>query len=366
MATLAHVQSLPQSAGLSQGKPSDGAVPVRDRMGTIAEREWDECVARQPDGSVFHLSSWSRVLKSSYGIEPVRLQPEPDTFVALHEVKSWLTGTRGVCAPFADACPVLTPGGRLSEAAFLACVELGKSRGWRHIEFRGGTMEHLGAEPSCRFFQHSLDLRAGEQALFDGLSSATRRNVRKAQQSGLAIRVETSEHAMRAYYRLHVGTRAKHGAPPQPESFFLNLWREWVHRGNGFVVVAKRQDKPVAASVFLKCGDRAVYKFGASDASEQELRPSNGVMWEAIRTLAASGFVSLDFGRTSLNGAGLQRFKQGWGAQQSNLSYYRYDLREGRWVAGEDRAQGWQGALLRKVPAGLQQVIGARLYRHLD
>jgi len=366
MAALAHLQPLPQRAGLPQGQARAMTVPVRERMETIPDREWDECMARQPDSTVFHLSAWSRVLKTSYGIEPVRLRPAPDTFIALHEVKSWLTGNRGVCAPFADACPVLAPEGTLSEPAFRACVELGKSRGWRHLEFRGGTMGHPGAEPSCRFFQHTLDLRGGETALFDGLSSATRRNVRKAQQSGLVIGVETSEQAMRAYYRLHVGTRAKHGAPPQPESFFLNLWREWMIPGNGLVVVAKKQDKPVAAAVFLKCGDRAVYKFGASDESEQELRPSNGVMWEAIRALASSGCVSLDFGRTSLNGAGLRRFKEGWGARESNLSYYRYDLRAGRWVAGEDRAQGWQGALLRKVPARLQQLIGARLYRHLD
>jgi lipid II:glycine glycyltransferase (peptidoglycan interpeptide bridge formation enzyme) len=227
-------------------------------------------------------------------------------------------------------------------------------------------MEHLGATPSCRFFQHTLGLRGGETALFDGLSASTRRNIRKAQRSELAVALETDEQAVREYYRLHVGTRAKHGAPPQPETFFLNVWRECVRPGNGFVALARKQGRAVAGAVFLRWRDRAVFKFGASDESEQELRPSNLVMWEAIRALAAQGCTGLDFGRTSLNAEGLRRFKEGWGAKESELRYWRYDLCGGRWAAGEDRAEGWQAAVFRRMPAFLQRQVGSVLYRHLD
>jgi hypothetical protein len=362
MPTLTH----PHPVAIPETKAMGAGAAGHARMETISDAAWDEAIATHPDAAVFHSSAWSRVLKASYGIEPVRLAPGGNAFLALHEVKSWLTGTRGVCAPFADACPALVPGGKLSATAFAACVELAKARGWRHLEFRGGTMEHLGATPSCRFFQHTLDLRGGETALFDGLSGATRRNIRKAQRSDLTVTLETDEQAVHDYYRLHVGTRAKHGAPPQPESFFLNVWRECVASGNGFIALARRRGRPLAGAVFLKWRARAVFKFGASDESEQELRPSNLVMWEAIRALAARGCSTLDFGRTSMEADGLRRFKAGWGAVESELRYWRYDVRDGRWVVGADRAEGWQAAVFRRMPAFLQKQIGAALYRHLD
>ena len=75
-------------------------------------------------------------------------------------------------------------------------------------------------------------------------------------------------------------------------------------------------------------GGRAIYKYGASDETFQDLRGGNLVMWAAIKNFVrAGGAKHLDLGRTSLGNEGLRKFKLGWGAREEKIEYVKYDLR---------------------------------------
>ena len=136
--------------------------------------------------------------------------------------------------------------------------------------------------------------------------------------------------------------------------------------GPSSVILAKAGDCPVAGAVFLHNRRRAIYKYGAADPRFQELRPSNLVMATAIRKLAGQGVESLHFGRTSVRNDGLRRFKEGWGAVETAIDYYRYDLRGSRWVTSSDRASGLHNHLFRHMPLCVNRALGALLYPHLD
>ena len=155
------------------------------------------------------------------------------------------------------------------------------------------------AAPSITFYGHTLDLRGGPEALFAGFDSSVRRAIRKAQRSHLEFQVSHSEEAVRSFYDLHAQTRRRHGLPPQPISFFLNIYELIVRSGSGFVALALHRERPVAGALFLHKGTKAIYKFGASDDKFQHLRPTNLVFWESINLLARQGFESLNLGRTS-------------------------------------------------------------------
>ena len=162
-------------------------------------------------------------------------------------------------------------------------------------------------------------------------AGSVRRAIRKAERSDLDVRGEPDlEEAILEFYRLHVRTRRRHGLPPQPKSFFLNIHDEIIKPGSGFVVLAKRRSIPVAAAVFLHTGKKAVYKFGASDERHQDLRGNNLVMWEAIQFLAQNGFDTLHLGRTSFENEGLRRFKLAWGTVEETINYFRFDTRAKR------------------------------------
>ena len=357
--------------------PSGGSgesVPACQVLDPLAVSSWDEFAQSWPECTFFHGQAWARVLHRTYGHRPCYAllgAASPDSpagvgvLVPLMEVRSFLTGCRGVGLPFTDECPPL--GGAALAGGGAALLAMARSRGWRSIEFRGGSPPVPDAQPSLSFFGHRLRFSGRDpEAVFAGCEASVRRATRKAQQSGVQVELSHSLEAVRDFYALHVQTRRKHGVPPQPFSFFRNIHKEIMANGQGFVAIARLESQAVAASVFFHLGRRAIYKFGASDERQQHLRANNLVMWEAISWFARQGFESLHFGRTSLGNAGLRRFKLGWGAEEETVSYYRFDLRSQGWLTATDRASGWHNRFFRLLPILPNRILGALLYPHLD
>lgn len=335
------------------------------------DRGWRELAESHPDGTIFHSAAWAKVLIETYGHVPFYLRyskgEETAALLPLMEVKSPFTGTRGVCLPFSDFCaPLIFDGGdpeRMRETLF----SLGRKRRWKSIEIRGrAPFVPESALPSAIHFAHTLDLRRHPDQLFAGFDSSVRRAIRKAKRQGVSARISRSRESMRSFYRLHEKTRRRHGLPPQPLSFFLNLHREIVEPGNGFVVLAEQSAQPVAGAVFLHSGRQAVFKFGASDKAFQADRGSNLMMWRGIEFLAESGAESLHFGRTSQSNEGLRRFKRGWGTQEERLPYYQCHPASEAWVPSRETLSGLHNHLFRRLPLALNRLAGSLLYPHLD
>ena len=153
--------------------------------------------------------------------------------------------------------------------------------------------------------------------------------------------------------------------PPQPFPFFASIQRHVLAHNHGWIVLARQGALPVAGAVFFHFGGRAIYKFGASDETQQQLRANNLVMWRAIQHYAREGAASLDFGRTSLSNAGLRKFKLGWGTQEEEIGYLRYDPKAAAFVTARDDAQGWHNRVFQALPLTLSRLAGSLLYRHI-
>ena len=121
----------------------------------------------------------------------------------------------------------------------------------------------------------------------------------------------------------------------------------------------------MAGAIFLHFNDHVVYKFGASDQRFQRLRGNNSIFWEAIRFFYRHGYRVLSFGRSSTRDSGLRRFKRGWGAEEREISYFRFDLSTSRFVESEDAASGWYNTVFSRLPIRLSRLIGYLLYRHM-
>jgi lipid II:glycine glycyltransferase (peptidoglycan interpeptide bridge formation enzyme) len=337
----------------------------------LRDLDWDRLVVSHPDFSFFHSAAWAKVLSKTYGHEPVYLRisqrGELLALVPMMEVRSLLTGNRGVCLPFTDFCgPLMFREGDAS-TAMNKLSELASERKWKYFEVRDGKAFDGAATPAAvKFYGHTLDLRGGPEDLFTRVKSSARRALRKAERSGLSVQVARTKQAIVEFYRLHVRTRRRHGLPPQPVSFFLNIYDEIIKLGLGFVVIASSGSHPVAAAVFFLFGNTAVYKFGASDERRQDLRGNNMVIWEGIRFLAQNGAEALHFGRTSLENDGLRRFKLTWGTKEETIEYLKFDPVAGTWVTRRDSASGFHEAIFGRLPSALNRLAGAIIYPHLD
>jgi hypothetical protein len=343
--------------------------PEVRRVDPISSPDWDVDLSGCPAASFFHGSSWARVLKDTYGFEPYYLVVRPPdgtlSFLPLMEIDSPLTGKRGVSLPFTDECSPICADSGTFKALHAAAMTLGKQRGWKYIECRGGLPLYGDATPSVSFYRHRLDLSQGESALWDKCDSSVRRAIRKAEQAGLTVEFSREKAALRDFYGLFCKTRRRHGVPPQPMAFFSNIHRQVLSKNQGLVLTVKINDKPIASAIYFHYRRTVIYKFGASDVSFQHLRPNNLVMWEAIKRHTAEGFQNLDFGRTSLTNEGLRNFKQSWGTAEDRIDYIRQDCRTGRYLETKDAASGLHTRFMAVLPDPLFRLVGSLLYKHV-
>ncbi len=364
--------------------------PVKiEVLNPLDRPDWDSMLLRAPGASFFHSSAWAKVLSESYGYTPQYFTMIEDgrlrSLVPMMEVNSHLTGKRGVSLPFTDYCDPILDGDISLHPLFNQMIEFGKARGWRYVELRDGSRTVPGSwlqvsgfttsnlQPATRnslvpfvtYLGHTLDLTKGEKRLYAGLRDSTRRNIKKAAAQGVKARIANDFGGVQEFFRLNCLTRKLHGLPPQPSFFFKKMYDWVISAEKGLVVLASHGGENIAGSVFFHFGGKAIFKYGASNRKYQEMRANNLVMWEAVRWFANKGFNSLCLGRTEPENEGLRQFKNGWGAEESQIQYFRYDLREGAFVPGKKKGEPPYAGLFRAIPVPVLNVIGSLFYRHM-
>jgi len=336
----------------------------------LRERTWDHLVALHHDADYFHTTAWARVLHQTFKHQPFYLQFSRGRrlalLVPLMEVCSPFTGRRGVCLPFSDACQPLVFDPEAIGIVTEQLVRFARERRWRYLEIRGGKFLRLTARPAAGFYGHTLDLRRGAEELMTRFASPVRRAIRKAERSGVSVRTEHNRQAISEFYQLHVQTRRRHGLPPQPVSFFLNMHEHIIKPGLGFIVLARHGYRAAAAAIFFHFGKNALYKYGASDKRFQEFRPNNLVMWHGIQVSARAGAEKLHFGRTDCENEGLRRFKLSWNTEEETLDYFRLDP-SGRECSARTRSNSaFHKQIFGKLPLMFNRLAGSMIYPHLD
>src|SRR5437762_11961033 len=327
---LEAVEATPLAGDDSFVEPETSEKSLQMRiLDPINDPGWDHVVALHRDAGCFHTSAWAKVLHQTYNHQPFYLQfsrgRRLTALTPLMEVRSPFTGRRGVCLPFSDACEPLIFDPEAVGLVRDRLARFAQERRWKHLEIRGGKSFQLGPSAATKFYGHTLDLRSGAEELTTRFASPVRRAIRKAERSDVSAAVVRNRPAISDFYRLHVQTRRRHGLPPQPASFFANIYEHIIKPGLGFVVIAQQRSRSIAAAIFFRFGKNALYKYGASDERFHELRANNLLMWQGIQFLARNGVEKLHFGRTDCENDGLRRFKLSWGTKEETIDYFRVD-----------------------------------------
>jgi hypothetical protein len=350
-------------------QPSEESLQMRI-CDPVQNPGWDHLVALHRDAGCFHTSAWAKVLHQTYNHHPFYLRFSRGrrlaALIPLMEVRSRFTGCRGVCLPFSDVCEPLIFDSEPLDLVRDRLVRFARERGWRHLEIRGGKWFQSTSDSATKFYGHTLDLRHRVEELANRFDGAVRRAIRKAERSGISALVVRNRQAIGDFYRLHVQTRRRHGLPPQPPSFFLNIYEHIIKPGLGFTVLAQRDSRPIAAAIFFRFGKNALYKFGASDKRFQEFRANNLVMWQGIRFLARTGAEKLHFGRTERENDGLRRFKLSWDTQEEIIDYFRFDPTGQQCLTPPRHASGFHKKVFGRLPLVFNRLAGSIIYPHLD
>ena len=334
----------------------------------IYHKKWDDLVLNSKKCSFFHTSAWAKVLSKSYDYSPnyftIIKNNELKLLLPVMDIRSYLTGRRGVSLTFTDYCePFLEKEEQFPELLDTV-IRHGKKKGWKTIEFRGGG-DFLHDKPvSAKYLGHTLDITGITDKIFSSFRDSTRRNINKAVNEGVTIERSESLQSVQDFYRLHCLTRKKHGLPPQPKFFFQNIYNYIISKNKGFVVLASFNNQIIAGAIFFHHGHKAIYKYGASDESFLRLRANNLIMWEAIKWYSTNGYKSFCFGRSDYNDKGLRQYKNGWGSVEREIYYYKYDIINDKFMEINNESN-ISKIYLQKMPLKLLQVVGHFMYRHM-
>jgi hypothetical protein len=341
----------------------------------LNDPRWAWLLLRHPSASVFHSEPWLRAIQKTYGFEPVVLttsSPEEDLQNALLfcRIESPMTGRRLVSLPFSDHCAPLTTGkqdlallmdGMRSELA---------DRRLRYVELR--PVEPLPEVGPCHtrwtYRWHRLDLTADISDVYSRFHrDCVARKIRRAEREHLVYRKGNSGQDFADFWKLYLLTRKRHGAPPQPLSWFRNLIGEFGEAAT--IHLALQADRRIAAIFTLEYKDTLVYKYGCSDPSLQALGGTHLLFWHAIQDAKARGLKTLDLGRSDYSNEGLIQFKDRWGACGCDLVYSRFtaqpDSRSGYHAGHDFRPSSLARRALTCLPDSLFAAAGALLYRHI-
>ena len=154
-------------------RPDGGGV---QRIDPLEDAGWDARLTAVPSSSFFHGAAWARVLRETYGFQPVyftlshhpansgasllpNAKPASPASLPRHhplefhallpvmEVNSWLTGRRGVSLPFTDECAPLCTDADSFGRLFREVLEYSRARAWNFwsagVASRGSAMRRL-------------------------------------------------------------------------------------------------------------------------------------------------------------------------------------------------------------------------------
>ncbi len=163
-----------------------------------------------------------------------------------------------------------------------------KALGWKQ---RKAEASGFGDYQPRYVFQISLAGKSEEQ-IFEGFNQQWRRNIRKAEKELVSIRQGTITD-LDIFHTCYVETAVRDHFTPRSLNYFQTMWsamrEEALERIALFIASHPDHNCAIAATTMTRVGNHAWYSYGASTTAARDLRPSNAVQWEMIKTALHAG-----------------------------------------------------------------------------
>lgn len=304
----------------------------------ISDKRWDDFVIKHPASTIFHHSVWARVLRDRYQYEPMYYVVEDDrsnitAAAPIFPIRTRLIGNKLLCLPCSEYCyPLANSSESLVPLMTVLKAEVDSSKA-SFIEFRGwnglATPDELGLTEYPRYLRHVTVLDEDTEKLraeLDRQHYHLKRNLKKAEKSGISIREADTEDDLRCFHRLSVQTRRRIHRLPWPYDFFKSIYKHVVAPGHGFLLLAELDGKTIAGSLYFCFKDTVLLKINASNKDYSQYRGNYLVTWKAMERACWEGYRYFDFGISDPDNTGLIAFKKQWGSEEMELSYYYYPI----------------------------------------
>lgn len=194
--------------------------------------------------------------------------------------------------------------------------------GWRTDAEEGG---FAAGQPKFNFHLPLRDddgNQLTEDQVLKGMNQLWRRNIKKAEKSGVEVSRGGREDLAR-FHEIYLETAERDGFTGRALSYFETMWDALNAEADGRmrVYLAEHEGDLVAATTMVVVGEHSWYSYGASTTAKRDVRGSNAVQWQMIRDAIIEGCAVYDM-RGIVEGVsaddpqlGLIQFKVGTGGQ---------------------------------------------------
>ena len=285
------------------------------------EPRWDRFVRTNPQGSLFQLVAWKRVVEKTFGYRASYLLAERGNEITgiapIFLVSDWLGGRRLISVPLGVYGGICTSDDEsrlhLLKAIKQECLE----RGVDYLELRHRKSGiDSGFHPNTLYTAFTTALSADVDANLKRLPRDTRYMIRKAEKAGLHS--ERGTHLKNVFYNLFAQSMHRHGTPVFPRALFENLVQEFCAELEFMAVYSG--SRPVAAVLSFFFRDTILPYYAGAAPEAPKLGANNFMYWDLMKHAVQAGLRRFDFGR-SKKGTGSYAFKTQWNMDVEPLDY---------------------------------------------
>ncbi len=189
-------------------------------------------------------------------------------------------------------------------------------------------LEQLGLKRSFQSVQSQhtfvVDLRREELEIIQSFDKDTRNLVRRSAREGVVVdkyaKLDEQKH-LRTFHNLYLAAADNGRFVPRPWGYFARLWEIMAPVDMVRLYIASFEDKPLAANVVLKLGDKAYQLWAGSRRDEPKKFATYALQWASMQDLRSEGVAGYDmWGRAPDDDpkhpwAGISLFKKGFGGE---------------------------------------------------
>lgn len=280
-------------------------------MSKVPGRAWDALVTQSPDGWVWALAAWQRLILdvSEWALQDFSFAAfDGERMVGVMPLQYQQVSRRmgssgwGVAGPV--ACGSLQPDARtrVLGAMLVEAENRARQQGATRLELGISplipTSQHApwGVNPFVQFGFHDvstntriLDLSVGLDAIWSAVSQNAKRKIKLARSRGITVQQVDWPSTVDAYYRAHCETYVRTGVTPHPRKYFEGIANELAPIGYAVLTAGVSGGRPIAFRNDARFGSGALYHTGCSFSEALETGVNYLLVWESIEATFRAG-----------------------------------------------------------------------------
>ena len=322
----------------------------------IENKEWQSFLNKVLFKTFFHSLEWEEFLEKEFSwLRFERYLYKNEAILSLARVKVF-SKEKLISHPFCEYGGPLPLQDKIDGENFKNNL-LSEFKDRIRIRFHPHTLNYFSIESDKgeksninTYFIESFQQKTKDQ-VWNSFRKTLCHSIKKSQNQEVKIKRCDNEKELSSFYNLYIKSAKRHLVPAYPFSFF----KYFLDSSNSEIVLAIKDGKIIAGSVFLFYERFIHYFLNASDERFKDLYSNHLILWDEIQKYAGgNNYEVFDLGGTR-SGSPLEVFKSGWGTK-------KYPIYE---VSNLSKESGIRESKLRKVFGLLPDFLIKRLSPYL-